>query len=150
MTAATASADLIRWFMKLLFLMELKAFDQARARAASVNRTRIRCRHAMNTTVLRQGQMADEKSQVFAIHHTIAASITTLRSLSGCDRKMCIPRNHRKMRRGGSISGNKPVASSQAHSVVIAIFAEHSTLVRSIIIIIPASHRTTGRSFRRL
>ena len=62
-------------------------------------------------------------------------SITTLCSLNACDRKLCIARNQRKMRRGGSISGNKPVASAQAHSAVIAIFAEHSTLVRSIIII---------------
>jgi hypothetical protein len=36
-----------------------------------------------------------------------------------------------------------------ARSSVIAIFAEHSTPVRSIIII-PASHRATKRSFRRL
>jgi hypothetical protein len=135
--------------MKLLFLMEWKAFDQARARAASVNRTRIRCRHAMNTTVLRQGKMADEKSQLLAILRSAVAFITTLCGLNACDQKLFIARNQRKMRRGGSISGNKPVASAQAHSAVIAIFAEHSTHVRSMIII-PASHRTTRRSFRRL
>jgi hypothetical protein len=136
--------------MKLLFLMELKAFDQARARAASVNRTRIRCRRAMNTTVLRQGQMADEKFRVLAIHRSTVGFITTPCSLNACDQKLCIARNQRKMRRGGSISSNKSVVSAQAHSAVIAIFAEHSTHVRSIIIIIRGSHRITGRSFRRL
>jgi hypothetical protein len=40
------------------------------------------------------------------------------------------------MRRGSARSGNKPIAASRLRSVVIAIFAEHSTpfLRRTIIL----------------
>jgi hypothetical protein len=63
--------------MKLLFLMELMAFDQATARAASVNRTTIRYQRALNATLLRRGRMVDGKSPVLAVHHSIVTSITT-------------------------------------------------------------------------
>ena len=49
--AAIPSADLIRWLMKLFCLMELKEFNQAKVRGASVNRTTIRCRRAVNATL---------------------------------------------------------------------------------------------------
>jgi hypothetical protein len=54
--------------MKLFCLMEMKDFNQAKVRAASVNRTAIRCQHAANAILLRQARIADEKFQVFTIH----------------------------------------------------------------------------------
>src|SRR3954467_15133941 len=75
--AAIPSADLIRWLMKLFCLMGLKKFNQAKARAASVNRTTIRCQRAVNTTLLHRVRIADEKFQTFTSHCSIAASITT-------------------------------------------------------------------------
>ena len=62
--AAETSADLIRWLMNLFFLMELKAFHQARARAASVNRIGIRYQHSLNATFLRRVRMVDKKSRM--------------------------------------------------------------------------------------
>jgi hypothetical protein len=48
-----------------------------------------------------------------------------------------------KLPRAPSRSRNNPVAARQVRSAVIAIFAKHSTLVRSVIII-PASHRANS------
>jgi sulfonate transport system substrate-binding protein len=48
---------------------------------------------------------------------------------------MCGARGSRKMRRGRSRSGNKPIVAGQVSSVVIAIFAEHSTPLQSSTII---------------
>src|SRR4051812_21493813 len=97
--AAIPSADLIRWLMKLFFLMELKEFNQAKVRAASVNRTEIPYQRAVNATLLHRVRIADEKLQTFTIHCSIAASITTSCRVNACDRKMCIVSHIRKMRR---------------------------------------------------
>jgi hypothetical protein len=80
-------------------LMEMKEFNQAKARAASVNRTTLRCRRAVNTTLLRRVRIADEKFQPFTVHCSIAASITASCGANACDRKMCIAPHIRKMRR---------------------------------------------------
>src|SRR5258708_17576151 len=49
------------------------------------------------------------------------------------------------MRRGGSRFGNKPIAAAPPSSVVIAIFAEHSTLIsRSTIILTPNDRANRG------
>jgi hypothetical protein len=50
--------------MNLFFLMELKAFHQARARAASVNRIGIRYQHTLNITFLRRVRVVDKKSRM--------------------------------------------------------------------------------------
>src|SRR6478672_2587658 len=97
--AAIPSADLIRWLMKMFCLMELKEFSQAKARGASVNRTTIRCRHAVNATLLHRVRIADEKFQMFTIYCSIVASITTSCRVNACDRQMCIALHMRKMRR---------------------------------------------------
>jgi hypothetical protein len=85
--------------MKLFCLMELKKFNQAKARAASVNRTTIRCQRAVNATLLHRVRIADEKFQAFTIRCSIAASITTSCRENACDRKMCIALHTRKMHR---------------------------------------------------
>jgi hypothetical protein len=41
--------------------MELKEFNQAKARKTSVNRITIRCRRAASTTLLCRAGIADEK-----------------------------------------------------------------------------------------
>jgi hypothetical protein len=117
----------LKWF----FLIELKVFDQARVLADSVNRTGIRCQRALNATLLHRVQIADEKSLAFSIYYSMLASITTACGQDACDWKICIALNPRKMLRGGSGSGNKPVAPAEEHSAVIAIFAEHSTAFAS-------------------
>src|SRR5258708_12532217 len=49
------------------------------------------------------------------------------------------------MRRGGSRFGNKPIAADPPSRVVIAIFAEHSTLIsRSTIILTPNDRANRG------
>jgi hypothetical protein len=47
------------------------------------------------------------------------------------DQRHCATQRSRKMRRGRSRSGNKRIVASRVSSVVIAIFAEHSTLLKS-------------------
>jgi hypothetical protein len=54
--------------MKLFCPMEMKEFDQAKARTASVNRTAIRCRRTPDRTLLHLVRNADEKFQAFSIH----------------------------------------------------------------------------------
>src|SRR6478672_10125509 len=97
--AAIPSADLIRWLMKLFYLMELKVFNQAKARGASVNRTTIRCRRAANTTLLHLVRNADEIFHTFTLRCSIIASIGAPCGINACDRKRCITSRTRKMRR---------------------------------------------------
>jgi hypothetical protein len=78
----------------------MKDFDQAEVRAASVNRTAIRCQHAANGILLRQPRIGDEKFQVFTIHQFHRASTATSCGDNARDRKMCIANRRRKMRRG--------------------------------------------------
>jgi hypothetical protein len=97
--AAIPSADLIRWFMEMFCLMRMNGFDQAKSRPASVNRTTIRCRHAVSTSLLHSPLITDEKFHAFTIHCPIAISITTSCGETACDRKMCAASRIRKMRR---------------------------------------------------
>jgi hypothetical protein len=85
--------------MKLFCLMEMKDYNQAKARGASVNRTTIRYQRGVNAILLHRGWIADDKFQAFTIDCSVAVSITTSCRVNACDRKMCIAPYPRKMHR---------------------------------------------------